>query len=234
MWVPSRSVSLQIEVRRALIPVSCGMIVLVWLALTPPLWVMLLLASALPLVLLLGLLALRRQQPSFEREFSRLIQKEDADGLNALVASARAIRWFAPPGYIDAKRGLIAALHGDWPDAGILLERAYIRSREREREQLLPSILRAKYETGQWDEATEIARMVMDRSPMPGTAELFLGLISVRQPENRETGIALLEKAAESLGGEDRSRAVRALDEIRGKETNSSEQFSNTFVTPKK
>lgn len=214
MWVPSRSVGLQIEVRRALIPLSCGMIVLVWLALRPPLLVMLLLASALPLTLLMGLLALRRRQAPFEREFSRLIQKEDSDSLNALIAKSKAIRWFSPPGYIDAKRGLVAALQSNWPQAAILLERAYVRSREREREQLLPSILRAKYETGEWEEATEIAHMVIDRSPIPGTAELFLGLITVRQPENRTEGISLLKKAAESLGGEDRARAERALQEL--------------------
>lgn len=215
MWVPRSSPGLAIDHRRVLIPVSLAFLVLLYFLVTPPLWVMMLAALVLPAYLLGSAVYVARREQAFEREFNLLLQRRATTELRQLVARAGWLR-LAPPGTRDARLGLVALAAEDWGSAEEHLERAYILSSEGTmRRRMLPALLRAKYENGLWDEAREIAEDLVVRSEFPGTAELFLGLILVRDEETRERGVALLEEAARSLPGSDRERAERALAELR-------------------
>lgn len=215
MWVPSTSRGLIVDWRRAVIPLSLGMLLAVWLVVRPPFWVMVLLALVLPAILLVGAIAVARQRPTFDKEFSRLLQRGDTPGLHTLIKKAWALRWFGPPGWSDEKRGLVASLEGDWALADRYLERAYVRADTGTQKTLLPALLRAKYENGLWDEAEQIARDLLGKTRYPGTPELFLGLILARQNDAQKDAIKLLQRAAETLGGPDRERALKAVKELR-------------------
>jgi hypothetical protein len=214
MWVPSTSRDLIVDWRRAFIPISLGALLLVWLAARPPFWVMLILACVLPAALTVGAVLVSREKPAFDKEFSRLLQREDAPGLHALLRRLRALRWFGPPGFLDEKRGLVASLEGDWALADKYLERAYVRSDANTQKALLPAVLRAKFESGVYDEAETIARDLLGKTRYPGTPELFLGLILAQRDETRQDAKRLLERAAETLGGSDRERAEAAIKAI--------------------
>ena len=154
--------------------------------------------------------------PQLERSISVCLQRRDKGSLRRLLEEARLLRLLAPLGYFDAKRGMLATLEEDWERADELLERAYLRqSKKAQKEALLPAILRAKYESGAWEEAEEISAQLVGSARFPGTAHLFLGLIKARKPDERDQGIALLKQAVEVLSGEDRARAERALQELR-------------------
>lgn len=216
MWVPSTSRGLVVDYRRALIPLSLGLLLLVWLLAHPPFWVMLVLACLLPGLLTFEWLAVVRQRPAFDKEFSRLLQRSDVPGLHGLIDRSWALRRFGAPGYMDEKRGLVASLEGDWLLADRFLERAFVKANGQTKRTLLPAVLRAKYENGMWDEAESIARELLGKTRFPGTPELFLGLILARRQAQRPEAMSLLERAAQTLGGPDRARAERALGELEG------------------
>ena len=214
MWVPKSNV-FTIDLRSGLLPLSLGLLYLVHVVARPPLAVMLLLCLILPGVLIAWAVYLRRALPPFERSISLCLQRRDSASLERLLDEARILRLLAPIGYFDAKRGMLAMLEEDWERADELLERAYQRQSKRaQKEALLPAILRVKYESGAWEEAEEIATELAASAQFPGTAYLFLGLLKVRRPDDRDEGIALLEDAALMLSGGDRSRAERALQEL--------------------
>ena len=158
---------------------------------------------------------MRRAQPEFERDINLCLQRRDSESLRRLLDEARLLRVLAPPGYFDAKRGMLATLEEDWDKADELLERAYIRrSNKAQKEALLPAILRTKYETGAWEEAEQIGAQVVGTAKFPGSSHLFLGLIKARRRDDRDEGIALLKQAVEGVSGADRVRAERALEEL--------------------
>lgn len=215
MWVPKSNV-LTIDLRSGLLPLSLGLLYLLHLLVAPPLAVMLLLCLVLPGLLILWAVYLHRALPQFERSISVCLQRRDKGSLRRLLEEARVLRLLAPLGYFDAKRGMLASLEEDWERADEFLERAYVRQSKRaQKEALLPALLRAKYESGAWEEAREIAAQLVSSARFPGTAHLFLGLIKVREPDERDQGVALLKRAVEILSGEDRARGERALQELR-------------------
>jgi hypothetical protein len=214
MWVPSGSSGFKLELKRALIPLSLGAITIIYFVARPPLWALIALSLILPGYFVIERFVFQRLRPSFERSFSRRVQRGDVPGLTQVLSEARLLRWMGPPGYLAEKRGLVASIECDWSRAADLLEIAYTRQPSYRRGLLLPALLRAKYETGAWDEATQIAQDLMGLGDLTGTPELFLGLILCRKPQRKEEGIELLEKATEVLGGSDLARARRALEEL--------------------
>lgn len=217
MAVATTPPGLYYDVRRFLVPfgLSMGTITLIAFTARPPAFVLILMALVLPVYLVVDWTVLLRLCHQFEHQFVGLLQSNDVDGLKALLARSRLLRWMAPPSYIDVKRGLIALLDEDWPAALAHFERAERLTPAAFRAPLLPLLVRVKYENGLWDEAEALSRELVGTTDYPTSAELFLGLILVRRPEERAQGVRLLEAAAESLGGRDKARAEAALAEVR-------------------
>ncbi|MBN1944235.1 MAG: hypothetical protein JW797_01110 [Bradymonadales bacterium] len=214
MWVLSASDKWTVDFRRALLPGSLGLLLAIHLLFRPPLLLMLLLCALLPLYLVIERLLATQALQKLDREFSLLLTRQDIEGLKRLVKRAWWLRWFGPSGVLEEKKGLLALAEQNWDEANHQLEQAHARLDGRQRQRLLPPLLRARFEAGMWAEAEEIGRKLVGRGPFPTSAELFLGLILCRRPEERQEGIRLLRRARDTLGPEDRARAVKALEEL--------------------
>ena len=206
---------LTIEWRRGLLPLSLATIGVIYFTLHPPMWVLILLCCVLPSFLLAQGLYVRKHLPAFDRAFNLALQQGDPAALQRILDQAGPLTWSAPPGTFEEKRGLLATVKEDWERADDELERAWVRRSGRAaRDALLPAILRAKYQLGEWDEAEQIADEVVTRAPFPGTPHLFLGLILARRDGRQDEAVALLREASQVLAGKDRERAMAALQEL--------------------
>lgn len=214
MWVPKTNV-LTVNLRMALLPISLGVITLVYFRWRPNLLILGLLCAVLPVYLILEARYVASRRRTFERDFNLNLQRGDIGGLNSTLRRLGLFRWVAPPGFLEEKRGLVATLRKDWEKAEEHLERAYLKTAsESQRNALLPAILRVKYEIGSWEEAEQIGSQVVGQTPFATSSHLFLGLIKVRRPADRQEGIDLLNAAVEGLAGDDQARARAALNEM--------------------
>jgi len=202
----------------ALLPISLGIITLVYFKWRPSLLILGILCAVLPAYLVLEARYVANRRRVFERDFNLKLQRGDKEGLRSVLGELGLFRWVAPPGFLEEKRGLVATLEKDWEGAEEYLERAYLKTgNENQRQVLLPAILRVKYEIGSWEEAEEIGTQLVEQTPFATSSHLFLGLIKVRRPEERDEGVELLTAAAEGLAGDDQARARAALTEIEEK-----------------
>ncbi|TVR03971.1 MAG: hypothetical protein EA398_03185 [Deltaproteobacteria bacterium] len=203
--MPSGARSLRIDARRALIPVSLGVLAILHFVLGVPLWVVAGLAILVPLLYLASALYVRREAPRFEDTFNRLLQVSDVKGLTALYRSSRLLRLLAPDHWVLARLGIILTLRGQFREAEGVLEESWELAPKAYRLHLLGPMVRVKYELEAWGDLRALAEQWRQRSLFPGAANVYLAAALLEQPTPEATRAReLLDEAEGSLAATER------------------------------
>lgn len=105
----------------------------------------------------------------FDTEFVLLLQREDVQGLQALMKRSWWARTFGPRWLIASREGVVAMLREDYVDAELALERAWLRTAPNARAALIAPLCRTKFRVGKMVDMRELAedwhRAFGDRSP---------------------------------------------------------------------
>jgi len=197
--------------QRALIPLSLGVFFVLYFYFKVPPWALSLLMLWIPLYYIGMPILTKRKWRSFEREFAYRFPLEDYDGLLAFYKRQWFLRQFGPRPEMLEKLGLIYIAMGKNPEAERILEQAIQISERRHREKFLLNLAQVKYELGKYDEAEQIYKRLLHRSPHLSGAQLRLALIHAHRGVDLERSVSVLKAELVRAKGEDRLRIEEAL-----------------------
>ncbi len=197
-WTPSGNRGFHVDLRRAIIPASLGILVVLAFVVHVKPWILVLASLVVPLFYAGSAWYVHRNLKPFEAAFNGMLTRGDTDGLWRLYRDARGLRLLAPAWVMHSKLGLILSLRGEHKAANGILEEAYELSPKVRRADLLGPLARTKYQLGDFEALQALASQWRARSLFPGAANLYLAAAYVEDPR------------------EDSSQAIELLDEIRG------------------
>lgn len=214
-WTPSSDRGVRVDLRRAVIPASLGVLVVLAFGFRAP-WTVLVPASAIvPAGYALAFWYLHRNLKPFEARFNARLTSGDVDGLWVIYRDARLLRLLAPRWIMLSKLGLILSLRGDHRAANRVLEEAYDLSPRSRRADLLGPLARTKYALGEIDALKQIALQWRSRALFPGAASVYLAAAYLDDPrEDSEQARALLDEVGAGLGSDAAELRERLLERL--------------------
>lgn len=214
-WMPSGARSLRIDVRKAMIPISLGVLAILYFVLGVSLAIVAVLTLVVPGLYIGSAVYVRRQAPKFEAEFNRLLQAGDIKGLTAHYRGARLLRILAPEHWMLSRLGLILLLRGQHREAEGILEEAWEMAPKGWRQHLLGPLSRVKYELGEWEDLRALAEQWRQRSLFAGSANIYLAAaLMERDPPQLERARELVDEARGSLGTSERALCEKVAAKI--------------------
>lgn len=202
---------LQIDWKRALIPISLGSFFVLYFYFQVPLPVLAVLSLWIPLYyLVLPWFAWRRWE-AFEREFAYRFPRGDFQGLLAFWQAQRFLRLFGPEAQMLGKLGLIYLGLNRMREAEIVLERALLATHPTGRQRVMLNLAHARFKLGKLDEAAQLYRLVLRTTPHNATATTRLALIDIHKGRSIEEARKTLEDARATATGDDRTLIEEAL-----------------------
>lgn len=205
-WMPAGARTLRIDVRRALIPLSLGVLAILYFVLGVSIVAVTVLAILVPALYVAAAVYVRRRAPTFEAEFNRRLQSGDLQGLSALYRDAKLLRLLAPEHWMLSRLGLLLLLRRQYREAEGVLEEAWEMSPRRWRVHLLGPLVQVKHALGEWDDLLVLAEQWRQRALFPGSANLYLAAaLLARNPPECGRARELLDEAHGALGASDRA-----------------------------
>jgi len=203
---------IELSLRRALIPVSLLILVVLRFAFGAPLWVLALLSLWVPAYYVLYPWFLKRRWKQFERDFTAQFQRGDHRELLDDYQRRWFLRTFGPRAAMLEKLGLVYAAMENYREAEHVFEQALDASDDHRSDKLLFNLANVKYELGKYADAEEIYRSLQgNHSPYGHAIRTQLALIDLHKGRRVEEAREFLEDERERATGLMRHRIERAL-----------------------
>lgn len=209
-----RARAMKFDPQRALIPISLGVFFVLTFYFQAPIWVLMLCMLWIPLYYLGVPMWTERKWRQFEREFAFRFPNQDYEGLLSYYKRQWFLRQFGPRAEMLEKLALIYKAMGRLRDAERILEQAIQLAERRAREKFLLNLGQIKFELSKYDEAEQIYKRLMRRTPHLAGAHLKLTLIRAYKGEDLKRTIATLKSELPRATGDDKARIKEALAAI--------------------
>ncbi len=209
---PTMARRLQLDLRRALIPLSLGLFFVLYFLFKVPLWVLGVLSLWMPLyyIILPGLAA--RQWRDFERDFALRFPRGEHAALLTRLRASLLLRYFGPEAPMLGKLGLLYMGLGKLREAEITLERGIQRADKQNRERLLVNLAHVKFKLGHLEDAATLYQRLLKNTPFANLATTRLAIIDLHKQRNLKEATARLRAALPNARGEERDLIQQALD----------------------
>jgi len=211
MTEPQARPRLQIDWKRALIPLSLGAFFVLYFFLHVPAWLLGVLMLWIPLYYLALPWYGRRRWQIFEREFAYRFPRGDFQGLLTYYEQQSFLRRFGPEAPMLGKLGLIYLGMGRFRDAEVVLERALTATHPSGRQRVMLNLAHVKFKLGKIDESAQFYRLVIRVAPHNSTASTRLALIDLQKGRAIDQARKTLLDARATASGEDRELIEEAL-----------------------
>ncbi len=215
--IQPRTHAMKVDPQRAMIPISLGFFFVLTFYFQAPIWLMAILMLWIPLFYIGVPLLTQRKWRTFEREFAYRFPSQDYQGLLSYYKGQWFLRQFGPKAEMLEKLGLIYIAMGRARDAERILEQAIQLSDKRAREKFMLNLAQVKFELGKFDEAEQIYKRLLRRTPHLAGAHLKLLLIRAHKGQDLQNTIKSLESELPRAKGEDKKRIEEALSAARAK-----------------
>lgn len=202
---------LEIDWRRALIPLSLGIMFLMVFYFNTPLWVMVIFLMWMPLYYMAYPWYLEKRWLAFEREFALLFQQRNFKGLLEFYRENWFLRKFGPRGEMLTKLSLIYSGMEKYRESEQVLEQAIELTAAPHRDRLYYNLANVKYELGKYDEAEQMYKALNRGTPFGQTVRVQLALIHLQQGKSVEKARQTLEQELSNTTGVLKSRIEDAL-----------------------
>ena len=206
--------AMSVDPQRALIPISLGVFFVLYFYFKVPPWALGLLMLWIPLYYIGMPMLTQRKWRTFEREFAYRFPMQDYKGLLDYYRGQWFLRQFGPKAEMIEKLGLIYTAMGKVHDAERILEQAVQLSERHSRDKFLLNLAQVKYELGKYDEAEQIYKRLLHRTPHLAGAQLKLALIHAQRGVDLPRARKILEAELGRATGEERKRIEDALATI--------------------
>lgn len=204
---------LQIEWRRALVPLSLLVLAILRFGFGTPLWVLALLCLWIPGYYLLYPWYLKHRWEEFERDFTVKFQQGNHKEMLEDYQSNWFLRKFGPRALMLEKLGLIYAAMEKYREAEHVFEQSLDERDHRRSDKLLFNLANVKYELGKYEDAEQIYRSLHgNNSPYGHSIRTQLALIDLHKGRRVEEAKEFLEDERERATGLMRSRIEQALN----------------------
>jgi len=202
---------LEIDWRRALIPLSLGIMFLMVFYFNTPIWVMVIFLMWMPLYYMAFPWYLEKRWLAFEREFALLFQQRNFKGLLEFYRVNWFLRKFGPRAEMLTKLSLIYSGMEKYREAEQVLEQAIELTPAPQRDRLYYNLANVKYELGKYDEAEQMYKALNRGTPFGQTVRVQLALINLQQGRSVEKARRTLETELSNATGVLKSRIEDAL-----------------------
>jgi tetratricopeptide (TPR) repeat protein len=202
---------LQIDLRRALIPLSLlVMFILTFYFKVSP-WVLAVFILWMPAYYIAWPMLMRRKWHRFEQTFAQKFQQRDFKGLLELYKANWLLRKFGPRVEMLTKLALIYTGMEKFREAEQALERAIDMTPAAQRDRLYFNLANVKYELGKYEQAEQMYKALRKNSPFRHSIQAQLALIHIQRGEDVEEARAILEKELGHASGPLKARIEQAL-----------------------
>ena len=202
---------LEIDWRRALIPLSLGIMFLMVFYFNTPVWVMFIFLMWMPVYYMAYPWYLEKRWLAFEREFALLFQQRNFKGLLEFYRENWFLRKFGPRAEMLTKLSLIYSGMEKYREAEQVLEQAIELTAAAQRDRLYYNLANVKYELGKYDEAEQMYKALNRGTPFGQTVRVQLALINLQQGRSVDTARRTLETELSNATGVLKSRIEDAL-----------------------
>lgn len=197
--------------RRALIPLSLFILVLLYFWFHVPWWGLALFCLWIPIYYLGVPYYKKRKWENFEQIFARHFQRGEHKTLLEKYRKQWFLRRFGPTSEMLSKLGLIYSALEQYRNAEHAFERAIEECDRRVPEQLYFNLANVKFELGKHDEAMEIYLTMRKNSPYQKAAKTRMALIDLKKGVRTEQAIKHLKAHRETASKSMRDRIEKAL-----------------------
>lgn len=212
---PSSGGRMQLDMRRALIPISLGVFFILYFYFRVPIWGLAILMLWIPLYYMGVPLYTRYRWTHFEKEFAYRFPQQDYKGLLELYRSQWFLRQFGPKAPMLGKLGLIYSAMGRYRDAERILEAAVRNAPPGTGEKFMLNLAHVKYELGKYTEAHQLYRRLLKRTPHLSGAATRIAMINAHTGKDLEHALKHLERQLELANGEEKTRISEAIQSAR-------------------
>lgn len=202
---------LQIDWRRALIPLSLGTMMFLYFYFKAPVWVLAIFVLWMPVYYVVYPWYLTTRWASFERTFAQLFQQRNFKALLEFYRENWFLRKFGPRAEMLTKLSLIYGGMEKYREAEQVLEQAIELTTVSQRDRLYYNLANVKYELGKYDEAEQMYKALNRGTPFGQTVRVQLALIDLQRGRSIEKAKATLTTELANSTGVLRSRIEDAL-----------------------
>ncbi len=202
---------LQIDWRRALIPLSLGTMMFLYFYFKAPVWVLAIFVLWMPVYYVVYPWYLTNRWANFERTFAQLFQQRNFKALLEFYRENWFLRKFGPRAEMLTKLSLIYGGMEKYREAEQVLEQAIELTTVSQRDRLYYNLANVKYELGKYDEAEQMYKALNRGTPFGQTVRVQLALIDLQRGRSIEKAKATLTTELANSTGVLRSRIEDAL-----------------------
>ncbi len=206
-----RRSSLRIEWRRALIPLSLIVMIVLRVAFNAPLWALSLACLWIPIYYIGYPRLLSKRWTAFEKAFALRFQRGEYKQLLELYEGEWFLRRFGPRAEMLGKLGLIFSAMERYREAEQALERAIEEAPPSARDRLYFNLANVKFELGKHEDAEQIYRTLKPQSPYRHAAQTQLALIDLSQGRRVPVARQILQQERKRAPEHLRARIDEAL-----------------------
>lgn len=202
---------IEIDWRRALIPISLAIMFLMVFYFKTPLWALALFMLWMPIYYLAYPWYLRKRWLNFEREFAFHFQQRNFKTLLQFYRDNWFLRKFGPRAEMLTKLSLIYSGMEKYREAEQVLEQAIELTPSTHRDRLYYNLANVKYELGKYDEAEQMYKALNRGTPFGQTVRVQLALIDLQRGRSVAAAKKTLQTELENSTGVLKARITDAL-----------------------
>ncbi|MEO1268908.1 MAG: tetratricopeptide repeat protein [Myxococcota bacterium] len=212
---PANNHRLQLDMKRALIPISLLVFFVLYFYVRVPIWGLAILMLWIPLYYMGVPIYTRYRWTLFEKEFAYRFPQQDYKGLLAYYRSQWFLRQFGPKAPMLGKLGLIYSAMGRYRDAERILEAAVRFAIPGTGEKFMLNLAHVKYELGKYNEARQLYQRLLKRTPHLSGAANRIAMINAHTGTNLQEALEHLERNLPLATGEEQTRITEAIQSAR-------------------
>lgn len=202
---------LQIDWRRALLPLSLLALVLLYFFFRVPIWLLALFTLWIPLYYLVYPSYVRKRWSQFDKEFAAKFQKGQYKELLELYRDQWFLRKFGPKAEMLGKLALIYSAMDKYREAEQALERALDHAQPGQQQRLFFNLANVKFELSKYEDAEQIYRALKKGTPYSHSARTHLAMLDLKRGRHVDKARKLLQNERQNASGATRERIDRVL-----------------------
>ena len=204
---------IQIEWKRALLPLSLLVLIVAYFIFEVPIWALALFSLWIPLYYVVFPRLLRKRWNDFDKEFAIKFQQGRHKELLEEYRDQWFLRKFGPQSEMLGKLGLIYSALDKYREAEQALERALDHAEKGQKQRFFFNLANVKFELSKYEDAEQIYRALESSGPYAHSARTHLALIDLQLDRNEEEAREVLRAERERASGSVEEHIERVLDE---------------------